>query len=168
MIARVLILLVALSSIARLHASDQPTRIVQYLYDGEGVKKRVSITSFSGGAAIATFSASGKTPIKTELTTEEFRRIWEAFTSLDELKRADITSSKTTVDTDTHHVFFTLEKSASGATDRSYAVLASEAGPEFKAWLRHLEPKRKEANQPLQRNASTGFVSNFESPARRG
>ena len=28
--------------------------------------------------------------------------------------------------------------------------------------------KKKEPNQPLQRNASTGPVSNFESPARRG
>ncbi|MGC4072038.1 MAG: hypothetical protein QM760_05890 [Nibricoccus sp.] len=28
--------------------------------------------------------------------------------------------------------------------------------------------KKKEPNQPLQRNASTGSVSNFESPARRG
>jgi hypothetical protein len=27
---------------------------------------------------------------------------------------------------------------------------------------------KKEPNQPLQRNASTGSVSNFESPARRG
>jgi hypothetical protein len=28
--------------------------------------------------------------------------------------------------------------------------------------------KAKKPNQPLQRNASTGSVSNFESPARRG
>lgn len=28
--------------------------------------------------------------------------------------------------------------------------------------------RRKEPNQPLQRDASTGSVSNFESPARRG
>ena len=28
--------------------------------------------------------------------------------------------------------------------------------------------KKKKPNQPLQRNASTGSVSNFESPARRG
>jgi hypothetical protein len=28
--------------------------------------------------------------------------------------------------------------------------------------------KKKEPNQPLQRNASTGSVSNFKSPARRG
>jgi hypothetical protein len=28
--------------------------------------------------------------------------------------------------------------------------------------------RKKEPNQPLQRNASTGPVSNFESPARRG
>jgi hypothetical protein len=31
-----------------------------------------------------------------------------------------------------------------------------------------LERKKNEANQPLQRNASTGSVSSFESPARRG
>jgi hypothetical protein len=31
-----------------------------------------------------------------------------------------------------------------------------------------IREKQKEPNQPLQHNASTGSVSNFESPARRG
>jgi hypothetical protein len=31
-----------------------------------------------------------------------------------------------------------------------------------------LATMKKEPNQPLQRNASTGTVFNFESPARRG
>jgi len=34
--------------------------------------------------------------------------------------------------------------------------------------VRPLPESKKEANQPLQRNASRGSVSNFESPARRG
>ena len=35
-------------------------------------------------------------------------------------------------------------------------------------WLTQDSQKKKEPNQPVQRNASTGSVSNFESPARRG
>ncbi len=34
--------------------------------------------------------------------------------------------------------------------------------------LHRLCVEKKEPNQPLQRNASTGSVSSFESPARRG
>lgn len=41
------------------------------------------------------------------------------------------------------------------------------AMPFLAIWKLHIIGK-KEPNQPLQRNASTGPVSNFESPARRG
>jgi hypothetical protein len=38
----------------------------------------------------------------------------------------------------------------------------------FRSLLSSSRDQKKEPNQPLQRNASTGSVSNFESPARRG
>jgi len=40
--------------------------------------------------------------------------------------------------------------------------------PTWFTLLRQHSAEEKEPNQPLQRNASTGSVSNFESPARRG
>jgi hypothetical protein len=39
---------------------------------------------------------------------------------------------------------------------------------ETKTRIKVRGPMRKEPNQPLQRNASTGSVSNLKSPARRG
>jgi len=155
MLARLLMMIVTLAAAARLPAGEQPTRIVEYLYDGGGVKKRVSITSFSGGLAIATFSVTGKKPITAEVSAEDFSKIWTAFSSLSQLQHGDITSSKAAVDTDTHHIFFVVEQSGPGSTSRQYAVLAAEAGPEFKAWLRYFEPKEERANQSSQPTSLT-------------
>ena len=144
MITRLFTVFAVLAGTLSINASGEPvTRIVQYLYDGGGAKTRISITSFGGGPAIMTIAADGKKPITAEVDEQDFAKIWSAFSSLPELVRAEITSSAETVDTDTHHIFFTLEKSSSGAKNHSYAVLAAKAGQEFKAWLRLLEPKEK-------------------------
>ena len=142
----VLVVAMALGSLLQVHAKEQSTRVVQYLYDGDGVKKKVSITAFGDGPAIATFSVASnaeKKEITGEISSEDFEKIWSGFSSIADLKRSDITSSKATVDTDTHHVIFTLEKSSTGTTNRSYGVLAKNAGVDFKAWLRLLEPRVK-------------------------
>jgi hypothetical protein len=148
-----------LGGLPKLEASGAQTRIVRYLYDGDGVKKAITITSFRGGSAIATLSVqsnTGKNEVTSEISAETFAKIWSGFDALSELKRSEITSSATSVDTETHHVIYRLEKGASASTSKWYGVRAADAGPEFRAWLHLIEPEKKtEANQRVQTTAMT-------------
>jgi hypothetical protein len=60
---------------------------------------------------------------------------------------------------------FRAEGLDSGASRRLSRQVRDVVSKHFCAWE---EEESKEPNQPLQRNASTGSVSNLKSPARRG
>ena len=64
--------------------------------------------------------------------------------------------------------YIEAKKSGAVMTVDDIATLWKASPRTFQSEVQSLITKKKEPNQPLQRNASTGPVSNFESPARRG
>ena len=68
---------------------------------------------------------------------------------------------------------FSLTRDLDRALDQVFAWISENKAKrlsqdEEMKLIESMVQKAKEPNQPLQRNASTGSVSNFQSPARRG
>ena len=135
----------ALLAGTKLLAAEETRRMVQYVYDGGGAKTQITITAFGGPAivTVSTASHTGKTKTRAQLSAEAFERLWAGFSTVGDLVEAENTNRSAAVDSDTHHLFYTLTKTSEGSTIRSYGVLANTASNDFREWLRLIQPEEK-------------------------
>ncbi|MBK1880749.1 hypothetical protein [Pelagicoccus mobilis] len=123
---------------------NQSTLIVQYMYDGEeDTKKKIVLTAFGRPAFVTvTVDRNGKVEKNTfEISNEDLSKFWNGFSEIDAVSKSKIVDESVVVDTETHHVFMTMDRTSEGDNSSWYGIVKEEGSEEFLEWLSIIDKK---------------------------
>jgi hypothetical protein len=138
----IFVIMLALSLVGALSQSvaGATTKVLSYRFDRDGMPFTVLATSFSGicNVTVKRSTANGVSEKTAPMDAATFAELMEGVSQIHAISSARLSDGSPTVDTETHHIITTLDRSDAGSKSEMYGVPDKEAPETFRAWVKLL------------------------------